>query len=51
MLLSKPWLRHAKVSHDWGSNIVTIQGNGTLKTIIVTKCLSSNQKTKGSFVL
>jgi hypothetical protein len=24
MLLGKPWLRDAKVAHDWGSNIVTI---------------------------
>ncbi len=39
MLLGRPWLRDAKVAHDWGSNIVTIQRNGTIKTIIVTKCL------------
>jgi hypothetical protein len=30
MLLGRPWLRDAKVAHDWGSNIVTIQGNGTI---------------------
>jgi len=30
MLLGKPWLRDAKVAHDWGSNIVTIEGNGTI---------------------
>jgi hypothetical protein len=39
MLLGKPWLRDAKMVDDWGSNIVTIQGNGTIKTIIVTKHL------------
>jgi hypothetical protein len=39
MLLGRPWLRDVKVAHDWGSNIVTIQGNGTIKTIIVTKHL------------
>jgi hypothetical protein len=27
------------VAHDWGSNIVTIQGNGTIKAIIITKHL------------
>jgi len=27
MLLGKPWLRDAKVAHDWGSNTITIQGN------------------------
>jgi hypothetical protein len=30
MLLGRPWLKDAKVAHDWGSNIVTIQGNGTI---------------------
>jgi hypothetical protein len=24
MLLKHPWLKDAKVSHDWGTNIVTI---------------------------
>jgi hypothetical protein len=37
-MLGRPWLRDAKVAHDWGSNIVTIQGNGMIKTIIITKC-------------
>jgi hypothetical protein len=41
MLLGRPWLRDAKVQHDWGSNIVTIQGNGTVQTIIITKHLGS----------
>ncbi len=41
MLLGRPWLRDAKVAHDWGSNIITIQGNGTIRTIIVTKHLGS----------
>ncbi len=27
------------MTHDWGSNIITIQGKGTVKTIIVTKHL------------
>jgi hypothetical protein len=30
MLLGRPWLRDAKVAHDWGSNINIIQGNGTI---------------------
>jgi hypothetical protein len=33
MLLGRPWLRDAKVAHDWGNNI---QGNGTVKTITLT---------------
>jgi hypothetical protein len=44
MLLRKPWLRDAKVAHDWGNNIVTIQGNGMVKTIIVTKHLGAEVK-------
>jgi hypothetical protein len=31
MLLGCPWLRDAKVFHDWGNNIITIQGMGTKK--------------------
>jgi hypothetical protein len=27
------------VAHDWGNNVVTIQRNGTIRTIIVTKHL------------
>jgi len=42
VLLGRPWLRDAKVAHDWGSNIVTIQRNGTIQTIIVTKHLGSD---------
>jgi len=39
MLFKRPWLRDAKVANDWGSNIVTIRGNGIVITIIVTKRL------------
>jgi len=41
MLFGKPWLKDSKVAHDWGSNIITIQGNGTVITIIITKHLGS----------
>jgi hypothetical protein len=41
MLLGRPWLRDAKVAHHWGSNIVTIQGNGIFKTITITKHLGN----------
>jgi len=44
MLLGKPWLRDVKMTHDWGSNIVTIQGNGTIKSITVTKHLGGEIK-------
>jgi hypothetical protein len=44
MLLGRPWLRDAKVAHGWRSNIITIQGNGIVKTIIVTKHLGGEVK-------
>jgi hypothetical protein len=39
MLLGRPWLKDAKLVHDWGNNIVTIQGNGRVRTITITKHL------------
>ncbi len=41
MLLGRPWLRDAKVAHDWGNNTITIQGNWTIWTITITKHLGS----------
>jgi hypothetical protein len=41
MLLGWPWLQNVKEFHDWGTNIITIQGNGTVKTIAITKHLNS----------
>jgi hypothetical protein len=37
MLLGRQWLKDDEVAHDWGNNNVTIQGNGTIKTIKITK--------------
>jgi hypothetical protein len=42
MLLRHPWLWNTKVIHDWGTNMVTIEGNGTVKTIFVSKYLNGN---------
>jgi hypothetical protein len=39
LLLGRPWSRDAKMVHDWGNNIVTIQGNGIVITITITKHL------------
>jgi hypothetical protein len=44
MLFGRPWVRNVKVPHDWGNNMITIQGNGTIQTIVVTKHLSTNLK-------
>lgn len=35
-LLGKPWLRKVKVFHEWGTNMVTIEGNGTTRVILIT---------------
>ncbi len=39
MLLGRPWLKDAKVTHDWGNNEIIIQGNGTIRKILVNKKL------------
>jgi len=44
MHLRQPWLRDVKVSHDRGTNIIIIHGNGMVKTIVVTKHLRSQTK-------
>jgi hypothetical protein len=44
MLLNCPWLQDAKVTHDWGNNLISIEGNGTVRTITITKHLDSNTK-------
>jgi hypothetical protein len=41
MLLGRPWLKDVKVTHDWGSNNIIIQGNGTITIITITKHLGS----------
>lgn len=37
MLLGHPWLIDAKVTCDLGNKVVTLQGNGTMKTILVNQ--------------
>jgi hypothetical protein len=43
-MLGRQWLTDGKVAHDWGSNIVTIQGKGAIRTIIITKHLRGEVK-------
>jgi hypothetical protein len=35
VLLGRPWFKDAKITHYWGNNMITIQGNGITQTIIV----------------
>jgi hypothetical protein len=44
MLLGHPWLRDAKVSHDWGKNIITIKTINAIKIIHVVKKLGAPTK-------
>jgi hypothetical protein len=44
MLLGRPWLRDVIITHNYGNNIVTIQGNGMVKTIMVIKHLGTKVK-------
>jgi hypothetical protein len=43
-MLLGPCLRDAKVSHDWGKNIFTVQGIGTIKTVFFIKKLGAPTK-------
>jgi hypothetical protein len=35
MLLGRSWLRDIKVSRDWGTNTITIQGTNTVRTMLL----------------
>ncbi len=44
MLLRRPWLKYAKVTHDWGNNVIIVQDNGTIRTILVNMKLGAKTK-------
>ncbi len=44
VLLSQRWLRNPHVIHDRGNNLITIESNGMMQTIVVTKHLDNNTK-------
>jgi hypothetical protein len=50
MLLGRPWLRDAKVTHDWANNVIIVQVNGTIITILVNKKLGVETKRPQVFV-
>jgi hypothetical protein len=39
MLLKRPWFRDAKVTLDWGNNVIIIQGTIIARTILVNRKL------------
>ncbi len=44
MLLGRPWLRDVKVTHDRGNNVINVQGNQTIRTILVNKKLGAQTR-------
>ncbi len=51
MLLGRPWLKDVKMAHDCGNNIITIQRNGTIRIIIITKHLGAEIKKTISVIM
>src|SRR4051794_4877608 len=50
LLLGRPWLRHAKVIHDWGNNEVQIMGNGTVRTVTINRQLGMEATTPHALI-
>jgi hypothetical protein len=44
ILLDRPWLRDVKVSHEWGTNLITNEDKGIIISIVVTKRLDGTIK-------
>ncbi len=44
MLLGRPWLKDAKVTHDWGNNVIIVQGNGIIETISINRKLGAKTR-------
>jgi hypothetical protein len=44
MLLRRPWLIDAKITHDRGNNVIIVQGNGIIKTISINRELGAKTK-------
>jgi hypothetical protein len=52
MSLRRPWLKDAKVTNDWGNNVIIAQGNGTIKTILVNRKLGvETRKAPSTYLL
>ena len=50
MLLSRPWLRNAKIIYDWANDQVQIKGNGTVKTVKINRQLGYEAVTPHALV-
>ena len=50
MLLGRPWLRNAKVIHDWANDQIQIIGNGIVKTMKINRQLGYEAVTPHTLV-
>ena len=50
VLLGRPWLRNAKVIHDWANDQVQIMGNGTVKIVKINRQLGYEAVTPHALV-
>ena len=50
MLLGRPWLKNAKVIHDWANDQVQIMGNETVKTVKINRQLGYEAVTPHALV-
>ena len=50
ILFGRPWLRNAKVIHDWANDQVQIMGNGTVKTVKMNRQLGYEAVTPHALV-
>ena len=50
LLIGRPWLRNAKVIHDWANDQVQIMGNRTIKTVTINRQLGYEAVTPHALV-
>ena len=50
ILLGRPWLRDARVIHDWANDHIQIMGNGTVRTVRINRKLGFEATTPDALV-
>ena len=50
LLLGRPWLRDARVIHDWANDNIQIMGNGTTRTVRINRALGFETITPDALV-
>ncbi len=44
MLFRRPWCKDAKVTHDWGINVIIVQGTRTIIIILINMKLGTKTR-------